>query len=216
MFEDAVQWIAASSVTTSTQTKLKLYSLFKVATTSPRPSTSRPGMLDFSGRAKWDAWDNLGKSGNYEGVEGKDRARREYVAEAHALGYRSETTEGETDAGPKRVEKKEQPVSVSQMKIDFVDEAPPSKLHDLSIDGDVNGLENFLSSSEGKSVQIDHRDSYGYSALHLATDRGHLEIVKLLLAHGADKGAKDEDGNTPLDLAQLAEHESIVEFLSSS
>ena len=80
-------------------------------------------MLDFSGRAKWDAWDNLGKSGNYEGEGGKDRARREYVAEAHALGYRPETTEEETGFEPKRVEKKDQAVSVSQMKNDFVDEA---------------------------------------------------------------------------------------------
>ncbi|GAA5912185.1 uncharacterized protein JCM6883_000590 [Sporobolomyces salmoneus] len=213
-FEDAVQWIASSSVATTTQTKLKLYALFKIATTTSRPTNSRPGMLDFSGRAKWDAWDNMGKSG-YEGEEGKERAKQDYVREARALGY-SEGEQDAVEAAPKRVEKKEQAVSVSQMKDDFVDEAPPSRLHDLSIDGDVAGLEAFLSTSEGESTQIDQRDSYGYSALHLATDRGNLEVVKILIARGADKDAKDEDGNTPLDLARLAEHDSIVTLLLSS
>jgi ankyrin repeat protein len=88
---------------------------------------------------------------------------------------------------------------------------PPSKLHELALEGDAKKLEQFLSSSEGKAIQIDQRDSYGYSAIHLATDRGmltrarvlhrarndplvlntgHLETVRTLLAHGADKQAR--------------------------
>ncbi|KAL8615412.1 hypothetical protein ACOMHN_036232 [Nucella lapillus] len=35
---------------------LKLYSLFKQATVGDC-DTARPGMLDFKGKAKWDAWD---------------------------------------------------------------------------------------------------------------------------------------------------------------
>lgn len=36
-------------------------------------NTSRPGMMDFKGKAKWDAWDkNKGKS--------QEDARQEYVA----------------------------------------------------------------------------------------------------------------------------------------
>merc|ERR1712156_169781 len=44
------------------QELLKLYALYKQATTGDC-NTSRPGMLDFKGKAKWDAWDALkGKS----------------------------------------------------------------------------------------------------------------------------------------------------------
>ena len=41
---------------------LQLYSLFKQGNVGD-VNTSRPGMLDFKGKAKWDAWDKLkGKS----------------------------------------------------------------------------------------------------------------------------------------------------------
>ena len=36
--------------------KLEIYGLFKQATVGD-VNTSRPGMLDFKGKAKWDAWE---------------------------------------------------------------------------------------------------------------------------------------------------------------
>lgn len=44
---------------TGNETKLKIYALFKQATAGP-VTTKRPGMMDFVGRAKWDAWNALG------------------------------------------------------------------------------------------------------------------------------------------------------------
>ena len=38
------------------QTLLELYSLFKQASVGD-VNTDRPGMFDFKGRAKWDAWE---------------------------------------------------------------------------------------------------------------------------------------------------------------
>lgn len=38
------------------ENKLAIYGLFKQATIGDC-NTSRPGMLDFKGKAKWDAWD---------------------------------------------------------------------------------------------------------------------------------------------------------------
>ena len=50
---------------------LELYALFKQGTVGD-VSGSRPGMLDFKGRAKYDAWQ--GKKGT-----GKDAAQQSYV-----------------------------------------------------------------------------------------------------------------------------------------
>jgi ankyrin repeat protein len=71
----------------------------------------------------------------------------------------------------------------------------------------------------------------GYTPLHLAADRGHLEIVKLLLGKGVDKSIKvrafgsidmiksiiagqDPDDMTALELAQIVGHSGIVSALS--
>jgi ankyrin repeat protein len=37
--------------------------------------------------------------------------------------------------------------------------------------------------------------------LHYAAHEGHKEIAQLLIARGAAVNAKDEDGDTPLDVA---------------
>uniref|UniRef100_A0AAQ5ZW59 Acyl-CoA-binding protein n=1 Tax=Amphiprion ocellaris TaxID=80972 RepID=A0AAQ5ZW59_AMPOC len=50
---------------------LQVYSLFKQATVGD-VNTARPGMLDFTGKAKWDAWEKQkGKS--------KEDAMNEYI-----------------------------------------------------------------------------------------------------------------------------------------
>ncbi|GAA5991048.1 hypothetical protein JCM11641_006602 [Rhodosporidiobolus odoratus] len=56
----------------SVDDKLHFYSNFKVATVGEN-TTTRPGMLDFAGKAKWDAWTKL---------KGKDAetAKSDYVA----------------------------------------------------------------------------------------------------------------------------------------
>ncbi|CAE7939050.1 DBI, partial [Symbiodinium sp. KB8] len=56
--------------------KLLVYALYKQATEGD-VNTKRPGMLDFKGKAKWDAWKKQeGKS--------KEDAMRDYIAEVEA------------------------------------------------------------------------------------------------------------------------------------
>eukprot|EP01063_Lacrimia_lanifica_P019339 TRINITY_DN2650_c0_g1_i1.p1 TRINITY_DN2650_c0_g1~~TRINITY_DN2650_c0_g1_i1.p1 ORF type:complete len:4276 (+),score=1824.49 TRINITY_DN2650_c0_g1_i1:119-12946(+) len=50
-------------------------------------------------------------------------------------------------------------------------------------------------------VKVEAKDWRGQTALHLAVDRGHLEVVSLLLDAGADVLAQDSCGRTPLHLA---------------
>jgi carboxylesterase len=54
-FEDAQKRVKTLSESPGTEDLLELYALFKQATVGD-VSGSRPGMMDFKGRAKFDAW----------------------------------------------------------------------------------------------------------------------------------------------------------------
>jgi acyl-CoA-binding protein len=71
-FEEAQRNAKALTKTPSNDDLLELYALYKQATAGD-VSGSRPGMMDFKGRAKYDAW--AGKKGL-----AKDAAMSKYVA----------------------------------------------------------------------------------------------------------------------------------------
>ncbi|XP_043465354.1 acyl-CoA-binding protein [Leptopilina heterotoma] len=56
---------------------LEIYALFKQATVGDC-NTERPGMFDFKGKAKWDAWN--GKKGLSQ-----EDAKKQYIEKADAL-----------------------------------------------------------------------------------------------------------------------------------
>ncbi|KAF0685846.1 Aste57867_22321 [Aphanomyces stellatus] len=74
-FEEAVaaigSWKPANQP--SNDEKLAIYALYKQATVGDC-NTSRPGMMDFTGKAKWDAWNAK------KGVS-QDDAKAQYIAE---------------------------------------------------------------------------------------------------------------------------------------
>lgn len=66
-------------------------------------------------------------------------------------------------------------------------------------------------------ANIQARSAYGQTPLHLAvgptvTD-GLLETVRVLVSAGADLGAADEDGTTPLDKARSAGNPELQRIL---
>ena len=79
-FEDALKRVKELKQTPSTDDLLALYALYKQAT-SGDVSGSRPGMIDFKGRAKYDAW------AKKKGVS-KDQAMTDYVALVDRLARR--------------------------------------------------------------------------------------------------------------------------------
>jgi len=65
------------------------------------------------------------------------------------------------------------------------------------------------------NADINSRDSFGFTPLHLAADRGHPQIIKRLLHLGADPDIQDPDRQTALQLAQIAEQAETALLLIS-
>jgi ankyrin repeat protein len=81
-------------------------------------------------------------------------------------------------------------------------------------DGDLVIIERYLGSGWDVNAQEEFDLRYGLTALHLSAQNGHLEIVKLLLEHGADVKAKTElFCETTLHLAARNGHFEIVKLL---
>ncbi|XP_028819927.1 acyl-CoA-binding protein [Denticeps clupeoides] len=59
-FQKAAEEVKQLKAKPSDAEMLEVYALYKQATVGD-VNTARPGMLDFTGKAKWDAWD--GKKG---------------------------------------------------------------------------------------------------------------------------------------------------------
>jgi len=75
--------------------------------------------------------------------------------------------------------------------------------------GDVEQVEQLL--AEG--IDPNQTDEEGYSALQAAAENDHLAVVKLLVGKGADVAYKSE--YSALQLAEMAEHTEVVEYLRS-
>ncbi|KAL7928822.1 hypothetical protein V8C35DRAFT_317137 [Trichoderma chlorosporum] len=64
-----------------------------------------------------------------------------------------------------------------------------------------------------KDVDVNSISKSGISPLFIASSRGHLEIVGILLKAGADPHLVDENGDTALMVARRNRHERVVEIL---
>ncbi len=73
--------------------------------------------------------------------------------------------------------------------------------------GEIAEVEKSLA----QGIDVNQIDDEGYSALHAAAENGYLEIVKLLIHHGANVHYKAE--YTALALAEMAEQHDIVDYL---
>lgn len=65
------------------------------------------------------------------------------------------------------------------------------------------------------NVALNNQDWNGRTGLHGAALNGHIQIVRLLLSHGADTNIQNDWGKTALMEAEREGHEEIVSELSN-
>lgn len=64
-------------------------------------------------------------------------------------------------------------------------------------------------------ADVNARGERGMTPLHYAVEQGHAELVQFLLAQGANKNLKDDNGDTPADTTKLINNEDIWVILNS-
>ena len=64
-----------------------------------------------------------------------------------------------------------------------------------------------------RGASVTQTDTRGWTALMLASLRGHVGVVRLLLSKGADVKTADHEGKTSLYLACVHGHAAVVDAL---
>ena len=85
-------------------------------------------------------------------------------------------------------------------------------LTQCAADGDVAGVERLLDS--GAPVDFIENGRYNDSPLQVAAHGGHLAVVQLLLARGANVNHFDNDGFSPVTAATAARKWAVAECLA--
>jgi ankyrin repeat protein len=76
----------------------------------------------------------------------------------------------------------------------------------------IQGLVKTLANENPENVNSRSFDNESMP-LHLASEEGHLEVVRTLFEHRADIEARTKDGETPLHLASQRRHMELAQFL---
>ena len=64
-----------------------------------------------------------------------------------------------------------------------------------------------------EGADINYRNKYGNSPLHIAAAAGSMRLVSVLLKHGAKVGLVDYNGKTPLEKAIRNGHNDVADIL---
>ncbi|KAM4812453.1 acyl-CoA-binding domain-containing protein 6 [Urocitellus parryii] len=203
LFEKAATHLQSLIQVASREQLLYLYARYKQVKVG-NCNTPKPGFFDFEGKQKWEAWKALGDLS-------PSQAMQEYVAVVKTL-----------DPGwnPQIPEKKGKEANSG-----FGGPVVSSLYHEETIreeDKNIfdycreNNIDHITKAIKLKNTDVNTKDEEGRALLHWACDRGHKELVTVLLQCKADINCQDNEGQTALHYAAACEFVDIVELLLQS
>jgi uncharacterized protein len=95
--------------------------------------------------------------------------------------------------------------------VDYKNDYGDTPLHVVSHWGDCVAIHLLIEAG----ANINAKGERGYTPLHCASEKNHFKAIKLLLILGAEIQF-DDDGYSPLDLAELLENTEAIEALEST
>lgn len=198
-FDSATEFMKTVAGNLEKNKLLYFYARFKQATVG-ECNISRPGMFDFQGKQKWDAWNALK-------AMSREQAMQEYL-----FGMDEVDPEWMTKVRGQRSSAGGLGVGVSTLAGNAEEELSDQQksIFDWCKEGNIDQVRQLLS-HEG--TNINQMDEEGLTLLHWACDRGHLEVVTLLLERKVNVNAVDSDKQTPLHYACTCEHLPIIEAM---
>lgn len=104
----------------------------------------------------------------------------------------------------------------SNVDVEAEDKDGDRAIHHAAFGNEPKVIE-ILFSMEGKelksSLELNSRNKKMQTALHIAVNKAHVEVVKILLNYGAHPSLQDVDGDTPLHDAITKKNDEIIELL---
>ncbi|CAG8478483.1 9753_t:CDS:2 [Cetraspora pellucida] len=204
-----------SNIKLSDEIKLKLYGTYKAATIGTC-NAPKPSLLDFRGRAKWDSWNELGEIS-------KEDAKQRYIdiLEQAKVGWSKDHVDNEEsssdDDGNDKIDNETKAIPQDRWTyvstLSYEEEATTNDSDDVfsyAKQGKSSEISGILESGE---ANVNAKDDQGLSLLHWACDRGHLDVVKLLVEKGADMNVLTTGNETPLHYACISEHLDCARYL---
>lgn len=238
MFKEAADFAKSGKlVVQDDNLQLELYGYFKQAMFGPAKTQDEVAFWDYVAKAKWNAWSRLGNMSKLEAMKHYvslvDRLSPGWRAlgsprSSPVLGNKDDNNNNNNNSGSSHnsnnanVSAKERswkgtskmlPESSSDVE-DGEDSGDGSEEKGFLYycrEGDVGAVVKILQ-EQGTSV-LSQKDSEGVTGLLWAVDRGHHEMVSLMLQAGANVDQRDDAGMTALHYACMCNDLEMVQLL---
>ncbi|XP_033372299.1 acyl-CoA-binding domain-containing protein 6 isoform X2 [Parus major] len=174
LFEQAAERLPSLLPAASKEQLLYLYARYKQVKLGTC-NTPKPGFFDFEGKQKWEAWKALGDTSPHQ-------AMQEYIAAVKKLdpSWNPQTTE---KRGKESKTVFGGPVISSLYQEEEIIREEDKNIFDYCRE---NNIDYVTKAIQSKKVDVNVTDEEGRALLHWACDRGHKELVSVLLQNAAD------------------------------